>query len=148
MNTNKRMTLRDFLINANPISLDFCCLGRVIVGVYFISHGNGLFDVKAMLELADYFSNDLHFPLPLLMAYLRTGAELFGGVMLVAGLYTRVGAFLILFTMLVATFTALKGDLTGKAELTVVYALFCFVIILVGSGKYSLDNYLFNKERN
>lgn len=139
------MTLKDFIASANSISLDFSCVGRIVVGLYFIKHGNGFFDLKAMEEIADYFSTELHFPLPLLMAYVRTGAELFGGIMLVAGFFTRVGAFLIMCTMLVATFTALKGDIADKAELTVVYAIFCFVIILVGSGKYSLDNYFFNK---
>ena len=85
--------------------------------------------------------------MPLLMAYLRTGAELFGGIMLFLGLFTRIGAFFIAFTMLVAAFTAGKGDIMGEAEMTVVYAVFCLVILLIGSGKYSLDNYLFNKNK-
>ena len=38
-------------------------------------------------EFADWLGNDLHFPMPLLMAYLRTGAELFGGIFLTQALF-------------------------------------------------------------
>lgn len=131
--------------NPNPISLNAILIVRIIVGSYFIMHGHEFFSTKAMRGFADYLDKDLHFPLPLLMAYLRTGAELFGGIMLVLGLFTRIGAFLIMITMLVASFTAGKRDLLGEAEFTFIYATLCFAIILTGAGKFSLDNKLFNK---
>jgi putative oxidoreductase len=135
---------KSILTSSQSISVDFGALiARIVVGIYFILHGHELFDSKAMEGFAGYLSKDLHFPMPLLMAYLRTGAELFGGIMIVLGLFTRIGSFLIMFTMLVATFTAGKGDLFGEAELTVVYAFFCLSIIFIGSGKYSLNKYLF-----
>ena len=142
------MKLKDLLTNPHPLSLNTAALiGRIVVGAYFIKHGHEFFDSAAMNKFSGYLSNELHFPMPMLMAYLRTGAELFGGIMLVLGIFTRIGAFLIMFTMLIATFTAGKGDIIGEAEMTVVYAMFCLVIILMGSGKYSLDNYLFNKNK-
>jgi putative oxidoreductase len=132
--------------NPNPISLNAILIVRIIVGGYFVMHGHEFFNSKAMEGFAAYLKNDLHFPLPLFMAYLRTGAELFGGIMVLLGLFTRIGAFLIMVTMLVASFTAGKGDLLGEAEFTFIYATLCFTIILVGAGKYSLDNLLFNRK--
>ncbi|KOY84411.1 hypothetical protein AD998_20615 [bacterium 336/3] len=137
------MKLKNFLLSSTPFSIDSGILiVRLVVGIYFILHGHQLFNSKAMEGFANYLSKNLYFPLPLLMAYLRTGAELFGGIMLVLGLLTRLGAFLIMFTMLVATFTAGKGDIFGHAEMTVVYATICLTIIFIGSGKYSLEKYL------
>ena len=66
-----------------------------------------------MQNFADWLQKDLHFPHPLLIAYLRTGAELFGGIVLVLSLFTRIGEFLIMFTMFVAFFSAGKSALLG-----------------------------------
>lgn len=134
------MKLLQQLTHIKPYSLDGGLLiGRIVVGAYFVMHGHNFFDAKAMQGFAGYLEKDLHFPMPTLMAYLRTGAELFGGIMLIFGLFTRLGAFLIMFTMLVATFTAAKGDLAGEGEITVIYAVFCLMFILIGAGKYSID---------
>ena len=140
--------MKKMITNTDPISVNAIGFLRIIVGAYFIMHGHEFFNQNAMQGFADYLKKDLGFPFPLFMAYLRTGAELFGGIMLVLGLFTRVGAALIMITMLVASFTAGKGDLIGEGEFTFIYALFCIVFILIGSGKFSLDNYLFNKESN
>ncbi|MFM2267712.1 MAG: hypothetical protein RL757_1153 [Bacteroidota bacterium] len=96
------------LMNPNPISVDLILIARIVVGGFFIWHGRELFSGQAMNGFASYLEK-LGFPQTLLMAYLRTGAELFGGIMLVLGLFTRLGAFLIMFTMLVAVFTAHLG---------------------------------------
>jgi putative oxidoreductase len=139
------MKLKQFFIGYQPITIDMVVLLRVLVGIYFINHGKELFNAKAMEGFASYLENDLHFPMPLLMAYLRTGAELFGGIMLLLGLFTRLGAFLIMITMLVATFTAAKGDIFGEGEITFLYAIACLAIIFIGAGKYSFD-YLLSKK--
>lgn len=142
------MKILKMLTNPNPWSIDWILIARVVVGGYFIMHGKGLFNAEAMQGFTKYLDNDLHFPMPSLMAYLRTGAELFGGIMLVLGIFTRLGAFLIMFTMLVATFTAAKGDLLGDGEITFVYTIFCLTIMMIGAGKYSLDAYFNGKMAN
>jgi putative oxidoreductase len=142
------MKILKMLSNPNPLSIDWILIARIVVGGYFIMHGKGLFDSGAMQGFSKYLENDLHFPTPMLMAYLRTGAEFFGGIMLILGIFTRLGAFLIMVTMLVATFTAAKGDLIGEGEMPFVYAVFCFTLMLVGSGKYSLDAYFNSKSEN
>jgi uncharacterized membrane protein YphA (DoxX/SURF4 family) len=55
-----------------------------------------------------WFGKELHFPMPLVMAFLAKGAELTGSVLVFSGLCTRLGASLIAFTMLVATLTVTK----------------------------------------
>lgn len=52
-----------------------------------------------------WFGNSLGMPLPELMAFLATAAELVGGVMLLAGLATRLVAVPLMITMLVAALT-------------------------------------------
>jgi putative oxidoreductase len=115
------------------------------MGMLFIYHGRELFDAKAMAGFAAWLDKDLHFPLPLLMAYLRTGAEFFGGIMLIIGLFTRLASFLICFTMLVAGFVVDKGDFFGEGEMPFAYAAILFTIFLAGPGKLSLDHYFFKK---
>jgi putative oxidoreductase len=139
------MNLKKWFIHYQPISVDMVVLLRMLVGIYFIYHGRDFFNEKAIQGFAGYLENDLHFPLPLFMAYLRTGGELFGGIMLLLGLFTRLGAFLIMVTMLVATITAAKGDIFGDGEITFLYTIVCLVLIFIGAGKYSLD-YLLSKK--
>lgn len=125
---------------------DAILISRVMLGICFIKHGWGFFDAKEMAEFTSYLDKDLGFPIPGIMAYLRTGSYLFGGIMLVLGFFTRIGAFFIAFTMLVATFTAGKGDVLGDGEMTFMYAMFCIVFVIIGSGKFSVDNYLYQSE--
>jgi putative oxidoreductase len=134
------MNIKKLLFDTKPIAMDIgILLLRLVIGMNFINHGHGLFDETSMKEFTVFLSNDLHFPYPVFMAYLRTAGELFGGIMLVLGLFTRFGAFLIMFTMFVAVFTAGNGDLFGQAEITFLYAISCLSIILLGSGKYAID---------
>jgi putative oxidoreductase len=140
----KKMKFIQRFINYQPISIDMVVLLRVLTGIYFIYHGRELFQAKSMEGFASYLKNDLHFPVPLFMAYLRTSGEFFGGIMLLLGLFTRAGAFLIMVTMLVATFTAAKGEIFGEGEITFLYAIACLVLIFIGAGKYSFD-YLLSK---
>jgi putative oxidoreductase len=144
------MKLAKLFNGTEPISPNYMLVLRVIMGILFINYGSGFFDTKTMTHFAGWLEKDLHFPFPLFMAYLRTGAELFGGIMLILGLYTRLGAFLIFITMLVAGFIADKGDFFGAAELAFVNAAVMLTIILAGPGKLSLDYYFFgrNSDKN
>ena len=87
-----------------------------------------------------WFGEELHFPMPLAMAFLAKGSELAGGIFVFAGLFTRASASLIAFTMLVATLTANLGkDFNIDGGFTISYFLFALILIVEGGGKYSLD---------
>jgi len=63
------------------------------------------------------------------------------------GFFTRISSFFLFFTMTVATIK--KVFLGGAFELALVYGIIYFVLIIAGSGKYSLDYYFFRtRERS
>jgi putative oxidoreductase len=87
-----------------------------------------------------WFGQELHFPMPLTMAFLAKGSELAGGVFVFPGLFTRQASLLIAFTMTVATLTANLGEnWVIDGGFTVSYVLFALILFTEGSGKYSLD---------
>lgn len=141
------MNLQKTLFSTEPLTQHYILALRIIMGILFINHSYELFDSKAMQKLAEWFQKDLHFPQPLLMAYLRTGAEFFGGIMLILGLFTRIGAFFIMITMLVAFFTAGKSAILGDGEMLFAYAIVMLTVFLTGAGKVSLDYYFFGRGR-
>ena len=93
-----------------------------------------------------WFGGELHFPMPLAMAFLAKGSELLGSIFVFPGLFTRASASLIAFTMLVATLTAnLGNDFNIDGGFTISYFLFALILIVNGGGKYSLDYLLFTR---
>ncbi|MBS1597386.1 MAG: DoxX family protein [Bacteroidetes bacterium] len=88
-----------------------------------------------------WFGNELHFPLPVFMAFLAKGSEVLGGFFVLIGLFTKPAAILIAFTMTVATLTANLGEnWVIDGGFTVSYTLFAAILFLTGAGKFSLDN--------
>jgi putative oxidoreductase len=83
-------------------------------------------------------------PASLVLAIL---AEVVCSVLLVLGLFGRLGAFGWMMTMLVAFAKvhglALSGPNSG--ELAFVYLAASVVLLIAGSGRYSLDEYLFGR---
>ena len=105
-----------------------------------------LFSPEERLFFTKWFGMELHFPFPLVMAFLAKGSELLGAIFVFFGLFTRQAASLISFTMLIATITANLGENWNiDGGFTVSYLLFAVVLIIWGGGKFSLD-YLFFKK--
>ena len=71
--------------------------------------------------------------------------ESLGSGLIALGFFTRISSFFLFFTMTVATLK--KVFLGGAFELALVYGIICFVLIIAGSGKYSLDYYFFRKRQ-
>lgn len=106
-----------------------------VIGILF-HPGERAFFIK-------WFGGELHFPMPLTMAFLGKGSELGGGVLVLIGLITRPAAFLIAFTMLVETLSANLGENWNiDGGFTVSYMLFAMILIAEGGGKYSVDYFL------
>jgi Predicted membrane protein len=99
-----------------------------------------------------WFGNELHFPFPLVMAFLAKGSELLGGILVLIGLFTKKAATLIAFTMFIATVTANLGkDWVIDGGFTVSYFLFGLILAVMGGGRFSLDYILFEsplKDKN
>jgi putative oxidoreductase len=96
-----------------------------------------------------WFGDELHFPMPLQMAFLAKGAELSGGTFLVLGLFTRVAASIVAFTMFIATITANLGEnFVIDGGFTISYFLFALIFLYWGAGKYSCDHLFFHARTN
>jgi uncharacterized membrane protein YphA (DoxX/SURF4 family) len=80
---------------------------RLVLGIVFFAHGAqkmlGWFGGLGFSGTMGFFTGTMHIPPP--FAFLAIAAEFFGGVGLVLGLLTRIAAFGIGVTMLVAIVT-------------------------------------------
>ena len=118
---------------------------RLALGIAFIGHG-------AQKVLGSFngpgFAKFTSFPAPfpfMRPAWLWMGAaavsELIGGILVLLGLFTRIGALLIAFVMLVAIFGVLWPVFfapTGM-ELAVAYLGMAMALLITGGGQASVD---------
>ena len=113
---------------------------RVVLGVTFVKAGWGKLHHLAQVE--QYFRS-LHIPAAGVQAPMIAAIEFVGGLMLLAGLATRVVAALLVGVMAVAIYTAIWPDADGvTAVLGGIEAIYlaAFVHLAVsGGGAASLD---------
>jgi putative oxidoreductase len=74
-------------------------------------------------------------------------AEVLCSVFILAGFATRLATIPLVITMLIAVFFIHAADPFAKQEPGLYYLLVYTVLLIAGSGKYSID-YLLNKNRN
>jgi putative oxidoreductase len=127
---------------------------RLALAAVFIAHGAGkVLGRFGGPGLAKFTSYPAPFP------FMRPGwlwmgvaafAELIGGVLLLLGLLTRVGAFLIFCTMLTAIIGVhLKGGFfaPGGYEYPMTLAAVCLALLISGGGLASVDRALAGRRR-
>lgn len=85
--------------------------------------------------LSDVIGVDM---LALPFGFMASAAESIGALCLILGLATRPAAFLLAFTMLVATTKHFPDGLKGM-EKPMLFLCLSLVILLLGAGRYSLD---------
>ncbi len=73
---------------------------------------------------------------------MATLTEVAGSILVMLGLATRLAAFSLAFTMMVAVFIVHADDPFSRMELGLIYLLVYIVLMITGSGKYALDRYL------
>jgi len=74
-------------------------------------------------------------------------AEVICSLALITGLFTRLAAFPLSITMLVAAFIVHGSDSFAKKEMALLY-LVCFIAVLfLGPGKFSLDSTIRKKRQ-
>jgi putative oxidoreductase len=117
---------------------------RVSMGWGFFLTGKG----KLLnLERTTRFFDSLELPLPKFQAILAGSTEMAGGLLLVAGLGTRLISVPLAFTMVVAYLTAHRdeafaslSDFTDQAPFPFLMA--ALVTLAFGAGKFSVDRLL------
>lgn len=74
-------------------------------------------------------------------------AEFFCSILIFFGVATRLAVIPPIITMLVAVFVVHAEDGFNYQELGLHYLLMYLVLLIAGSGKYSLDNWLFKPKQ-
>jgi putative oxidoreductase len=129
---------------------DFLLLvGRVMLGWIFVQSGWG-----KLFNIAGYATTYPRRGLSTWMAYIAVPSEFFGGLFLVIGFATRYTVLVMVFFMIVASFSshaywsgpeaqrAIQSSAFWKNVSMVGGMLFLFV---TGAGRFSLDTILFRK---
>lgn len=109
---------------------------RISVGVLFIVHSLGKFDTGA----GGFFSS---VGLPSEMAPLIGLLELIGGILLIAGILTRIASSLLAIEMLIVMVYLKKlQSFSGKSglELELIIFVILLTIIVLGPGRISLSH--------
>ena len=92
--------------------------------------------------LTDFIGIDF---MSVFFGFMAAFSESIGMVMVIFGIFTRPAAFLLLFTMFVASMNHLvDGEFP---ELAIMYLIVMFVLLISGPGKFSLD-YKFFSQKN
>ncbi len=124
---------------------------RIALGVIFLSHGGqklfGWLDGKGLEGTAGFFAGKLGLNPGILWALLAGIAEFGGGLLVVLGLFTRLGALFISTVMLVAIFKVHWGTFFMPTGIEYTVSLFAAAVALLiaGGGKFSLDTLLAKK---
>jgi putative oxidoreductase len=132
-----------FLDRLHPLAL---LALRLAVGVIMISRGAQ----KVFGGMPNFMGMLNKMGIPPWMAYLAAAAEFGGGILLVAGLLTRLAALAVLIDMIVAILkvhlpNGLRGAGPGKPgyEFPLACAAIVFALIFLGGGPISLDGAFF-----
>lgn len=117
---------------------------RAVLAVVFIFHGGqklfGLFGGYGLAGTAGWMES-MGIPMPYASAVLAGAAEFFGGAALLLGLWPRLAAIPMVFTMVVAIVTAHWGKFAAQAggmEYPLTLAAALLAIALVGGGRLTL----------
>lgn len=127
---------------------------RLAAGLIFIPHGYS--KVFGSGGVAAFAQDIPGYGLPAFLGYVAAYSELFCAILLIAGLLTRLDAFLLGCTMAVAAFVvqlpdALRDPQGGGnkvfaalhgIELPLAMLAICLAIMLLGAGRFSLDSLL------
>jgi len=119
-------------------------LVRLVAGIALIMHG-----WEKIQSPFSWMGPDA--PVPGILQGLAALSEFGGGLALVLGLLTSLAMVGVAITMAVAVYThaVVKGDpMVGGYELALLYLVIAILFIVVGPGKFALDNKIFgNKEK-
>ncbi len=115
-------------------------IARITVGWVFVESGWGKLH---HLEKVTAFFTDLGLPMPAFQAHLVATTEFAGGLLLLAGLFTRIASVPLAIIMYVAIATAKKDELHAFTDLIgfseYLYMVLLVWLIVAGPGLLALD---------
>ena len=89
---------------------------------------------------------ETHFPFANTMGYVAKITEILGGILLAAGLFTKIVTIPLMFSMAVVTYLMGNGNIF-VSETSFLFLLLFLVFFLGGAGKWSLDYLFFDKKK-
>ncbi len=127
MNINKAAAATDIAL----------LLARLGIAALMLTHG-----IPKMIML--FSGTTVQFPpvmgmSPELSLGLAVFAEVFCSLLIIAGFGTRLAVIPLIITMLVAAFIIHGSDPYGKQEPSLQYLLVYVILLITGSGRYSVD---------
>jgi uncharacterized membrane protein YphA (DoxX/SURF4 family) len=114
---------------------------RIITGFFMAYHGWEVFDAAKMngyLQWDQFKSSSAVF-----MVHLGKSAELVGGILLMLGLFTRLAALIMAFTMLYVSLVVGTGKIWYEDQHPFLFVLLALVFFFVGAEKWSFDKLFF-----
>lgn len=111
---------------------------RVMTGAGMAYHGYGKVFGGFMPKMIEGVTA-MGFPMPAAFAWAAALSEFAGGLLLIAGLFTRFAAFFIFCTMSVAFFIVHGKDPLQVKELALAYWVVALSLMMTGPGPLSLD---------
>ena len=130
-------------------------IARILLGIIFFGHGAqkmlGWYGGPGLANSMRAFTEHLH--LPSTLAFLVIAGELFGGIGLIVGLFSRVAALVIALTMVGAIaivhfrfglFLNWFGNQKGHGiEYHLLAIALALVVVVKGAGAFSLDRLVY-----
>lgn len=136
----------NFLFKSKPDYINFGLLFyRLALGISMFYHGylkyvsgeQGLYKVGVMLSALGVPSG-----FEVILGTIASYAEMVGGILIIIGLFTRIGSILIIGTLTVATILNLNGNFFSW-DYPSQMGFGAIMLFFAGAGRYSLDKALF-----
>lgn len=131
-----------FAVNHHHKRIDLALLiARISIALLMLTHGLPKMDKfsEETVQFIDFLGVGASISLGLAIF-----AEVFCSILILLGLGTRLAVIPLSITMLVVVFHVQSGDFS-KQELGFHFLLVYVLLLIMGSGKYSLDSLIFKK---
>ena len=117
---------------------------RIVVGLMMVYHGQEVFNPKLMQGYTKWEVFPPAFATT--MVYIGKSSELIAGILLTLGLLTRLGAVILMGTMLFITFFVGEGRFWYQEQHPFMFVLFGILFFFAGPGAWNLDEKVFGKK--
>ncbi len=119
-------------------------LVRIIIGALLIYHGQEVFNTELMNGYLTW--DNFKGSTGKLMVYAGKSSELVAGISLFLGLFTRLGALLLMGTLSYITFFVGHGKFWYEDQHPFMFVLFGLLFNFTGPGAWSLDELIFKRK--
>ena len=132
-------------LSSSPVFLNNgIAMLRIVVGLLLIYHGVEIFTPETMDTYLqwDMFKG----PYGKFLVYMGKASEFIAGILLLLGLFTRIGALLMVGNFSYITFFVGEGRFWYQEQHPFMFALFGILFLFTGPGAWSVDRIIFAKK--